>query len=151
LGKDRLPKRGYYLISGYKQPELPGRDRQVYHIYKELRKGNIKPKDMGLEGKSHNTMENVIYSLEKIKKLAIKKGQKGPIRVGVVSYPGHLSRFEDFQKKAIKKGLIKKGEFEFERIETPESDEKKSYEGNFLRKLKHWYLLKTMGKYKIEE
>jgi len=146
--RKRLSKKGYYLISGYNQSELPGNERQVYHIYKELRRKGVKPIQMGLEGKSHNTMENVVYSLKKMQERARKNGYEQPIKVGAVSYPGHLKRIEDFEKQAIRKGLIKEDEFEFEKIKTPETEEEIKYEKNPLRRLKHLYLLKTMGKKK---
>jgi uncharacterized SAM-binding protein YcdF (DUF218 family) len=146
--KERLSKEGYFLISGYSQKELKPEERQVYQIYKKLRSKGVTPKKMGLEGKARDTRENVIYSLKKIEERAKKKGHKGPIRVGVVSYPGHLKRFEDFYNTAIKEGLAKEGEFEFEKIKTSETAKERRYEKFPLRRARHWYKLLTMGKYK---
>lgn len=48
-----------YLISG--RIDEPVKTSQVYEIYKRLRDSGIKPKEMVVEGKSANTLEN-IYS-----------------------------------------------------------------------------------------
>ena len=146
--EDRLTNKGYFLISGYSQKELDKNNRQVYQIYKTLRRAGIRPKKMGLEGKSHDTRENVIYALEKIRKRACKQGHMGPIKVGIVSYPGHLNRVEDFIEQSEKIGLTNKNEFEFERIETPETEDERKYESDPLRRLRHQYKLHTMRKYK---
>lgn len=66
--EDKLKDDGYFIISGYK-----GEDReeissgQAYSIYKFLRKQGIKPIRIMVEGKSHDTLENVVYTLRKIR------------------------------------------------------------------------------------
>ena len=144
--EEKLTDRGYFLISGYSQKELKPKERQVYNIYKRLRSEGIKPKKIGLERKSHDTRENLIYSLRKIEERAKKSGHKGPIKVGFVSYPGHLKRFEDFYNQAIKEELIEKDKIKFYKIPTKETQEEKNYEGNLARKLFHKYKLRTIKK-----
>ena len=153
--KNRLGKEGYFVVSGHRDPDSKGGQSQS--IYKYLREHGIKPSEMMIEGKSHDTLENVIYALKKIREREIKRHGRirRPLKVAFVSYPEHLDRFEDFEKEAIKKGLIRKDDFEFHRIRTfPKGEERKEkrkkerdYEGNTLRKLKHRYKLVTMGRY----
>jgi uncharacterized SAM-binding protein YcdF (DUF218 family) len=86
----------YFVISGEKgKPKL--RESQRYGIYKELRKHNIKPSQMIIEGKSSDTLENALYSLTKLKKME---------NIGIVSYPKHLERFKYIIDKAKNEKLI---------------------------------------------
>jgi uncharacterized SAM-binding protein YcdF (DUF218 family) len=88
----------YFVISGEKgKPKLS--ESQRYGIYKELRKHNIKPSQMIIEGKSSNNLENALYSLTKLKEMET---------IGIVSYPKHLERFKDIINKAKKEKLIPK-------------------------------------------
>lgn len=99
----RRTKRGveekakYYLISGYLDKDKPIKESQITDIYTELRKYGIKPSEIKIENKSKNTLENAIYSLNKL---------KGLKRIGIVSYPEHLKRFEYIINKAKKEGLV---------------------------------------------
>lgn len=145
-----LEKEGYFVISGYmggNKKEIS--EGQSYSIYKFLRKHGIKPSQMMVEGKSHDTLQNVIYTLKRIKAREQKDGDEKPWDVAFVSYPGHLDRFEDFVKQAEKKGIVGKGDFIFHKISTGKStDEEKRYETNPLRKLDHLKKLITMDRYK---
>lgn len=156
--RGRLKENGYYVISGYKgeRPKdvLEG---QPYTIYNHLREHGIKPSQIIVEGKSHNTLQNVLYSLKKIKAREQKEGDERPWKVAFVSYPEHLDRFEDFEEQAIRKGLINRNDFKFYRIRTiarnreerkRERKEEKAYEGFWLRKVVHKIRLATMGIYK---
>jgi len=86
-------KAGHYIIAGYgkKEGKL---------IYDELRKKDVKPSDLILEKRSKDTLENVMYSFEKM---------ENPKSVGIVSYPEHLRRFEMIIEKAKEEGKIPKG------------------------------------------
>ena len=150
-GED-LEKEGYFVISGYKggnQKEIS--EGQPYSIYKFLRRHGIKPSQMMVEGKSHDTLQNVIYTLKKIKEREQKRGDKKPWNVAFVSYPRHLERFEDFVKRAEKKGIVEKGEFIFHKIPTgKDTKEERKYENNPLRRLSHLQKLATMERYKAK-
>lgn len=157
--KNRLDKEGYLVVSGHREPG--SKEGQSQSIYKYLREHRIKPSEMMIEGKSHDTLENVIYALKKIKEREVKKHGRvrKPLRVAFVSYPEHLGRFEDFEEEAIRKGLIEKDDFEFYKIRTfPEWKERKEqrhkekeYEGNPLRILAHRYKLASMRRYKSKK
>jgi len=137
----------YFVISGYKGKGKKGiKEGQSYSIYKFLRKHGIKPSQMIVEGKSHDTLENVLYTLKKLKKKKEKNGIKKSWDIAFVSYPGHLERFEDFEEKAVKKGLIRKNDFKLK-----ETSEDKHYEKFLLRQLFHKYKLATIGKYKSKK
>lgn len=137
----------YYVISGEKGDVKHLRDSQRYGIYKHLRKMGVIPNNMIVEGKSHDTEENLLYSLKKLS----EKLEARPVEVGFVSYPGHLNRFEDFYKKAIKKGLIDESDFVFHKIETDETNEEKAYEQNPARKVLHRYKIARVGRYRAEK
>jgi uncharacterized SAM-binding protein YcdF (DUF218 family) len=147
-----LDENGYFVISGYKggnQKEIS--EGQSYSIYKFLRRHGIKPSQMMVEGKSHDTLQNVIYTLKKIKAREQKEGDEKPWDVAFVSYPGHLDRFEDFVKQAEKKGIVEKGEFIFHKIPTgKDTKEERKYENNPLRRLSHLQKLATMERYKAK-
>jgi len=102
------------LISGGPEKEL--KNSQRYAIYKELRKYDISPVEIRIEGKSKNTIENVLYSIEKLKKL-------GAYEIGIASEPSHLYRFEDIIKQGKKEGIIDKNIriYELKTKETPGS------------------------------
>jgi len=117
--KEGHPEKSHqvYLISG--RIDKPIKTSQVNEIYKRLRSYGIKPKNIRIEGKSKNTLENVLFSLEKLKKM-------GAHDVGIASYPLHLDRFEDLIKEAKKEGIIYKN-FRVHRLETPEDLKQKLY------------------------
>jgi len=149
--KDKLEDQGYFVISGYKG----GNRREIskgqsYSIYKFLRGHGIKPSQIMVEGKSHDSLENVIYTLRKIKKREQKQGDEKPWDVAFVSYSGHLNRFEDFKNRASKKGIVREDEFRLHKIRTVYSDKEKKYESNPLRKIRHMLKLLTIGKYKLK-
>ena len=121
----------YFIISGQKNTNRKFKNSQRANIYKRLRQSGIKPKQMKVEGKSSNTMENLVYTLNLLEK------ENHPLKVGFVSYPGHLNRIEDFYNKAVKKGIISKKDFQFYRIETDETPEEKKYESSIPRRILH--------------
>lgn len=100
-----------YLITG--RIDQPIKKSEVYGIYEELRKHYIETSKIRIEGKSVNTLENVLNSFEKLKKMGARE-------VGMVSYPRHLDRFEYIIKKAKKEGIIDK-DFKVHRIETSQT------------------------------
>ncbi|TKJ17916.1 hypothetical protein CEE44_05360 [Candidatus Woesearchaeota archaeon B3_Woes] len=128
--KSHLKDKGYYVISGALEEISHIRESQRYLIYKRLRRGDVKPSQIKIEGKSHDTLENVLYSLQLIK-------EKGGREVGIVSYPGHLDRFDDIIKYGQKKGWIDPS-VRIHRIETDETNKDKLYEifANILNKYK---------------
>lgn len=119
-----LKDEGYFVISGYVPPGEASkheyRGTQTQNIYGELRSHGIKPSQIRIEPQAQNTIENVVYSLEKIK-------QYGGRDVGIVSYTGHLDRFQKIIKQAKKEGIIDE-DFKIHRIRTNESDKDRLYE-----------------------
>ncbi|PIO08683.1 hypothetical protein COU59_00445 [Candidatus Pacearchaeota archaeon CG10_big_fil_rev_8_21_14_0_10_34_12] len=145
--KSWLDDEGYFVISGKVHDDEKVRGGQSVSIYNYLKRHGIKPGNIMIEGKSKKTMENVIYTLKKIKEREIRKHGKirRPIRVAFVSYPEHLKRFEDFEKTAIERGYFDRGDFEFHKIRTfPHGKDRKSqrkvekdYESSPERIIKH--------------
>jgi len=150
--KGKLGKEKYFVISGdigkSKNEIKEGRSRSIYSF---LRRHKINPSQMIIEGKSHDTLENVLYTLKKLKERKKKEGAERTWEIAFVSYPGHLERIEDFEKEAIKKGIIGKKDFRFHKIKTKETPEEREYEGNILRRIRHQGKLLTMGKYKSKK
>ncbi|MCH8945694.1 MAG: YdcF family protein [Nanoarchaeota archaeon] len=135
--EDKLKDEGYFLISGYVPKEKGKRlykGSQTQDIYRELRKHGIKPSEIKIEPKARNTIENVIYSLEEIKK-------RGGKDIGIVSYPGHLDRFEDIIRQAKEEGLVDR-KFDIHRMPTryKETQKEKAYE--FLSRILNRYKLR---------
>ena len=132
-----------YLISG--RIDKPIKTSQVNEIYKRLRSYGIKPKNIRIEGKSKNTLENVLFSLEKLKKM-------GAHDIGIASYSTHLDRFEDLIKQAKKDGIIGK-DFRVHRLETYEGLKEKLY-GTIHRAVYRYELahggLKNVGKSRLQ-
>lgn len=150
--RDKLEDNGYFLISGYKGEGTEGmRKGQVYRIYKYLRDNGVVPGDIRIEGKSHDTRENVLYVLKKMKELEEKTGRERPLNIAFVSSSAHIKRFEDFYEEAVKRGLINKKDFRFHKIKTEGEGEEKRYERSLPRELLHYYKLRTMGKYKAKD
>ena len=148
-----LKPHGYFMISGYyPHGNLKGlQGSQDYRIYKHLRENGIVPEEIRVEGKAHDTLENTLYSLKKIKQLVEKEGKQGSLDVGVTTYPGHFKRFKDAYEKAVRKGMIGKNDFRIHEIPTPETDEDRKYEASILRKITHRVKLETIGRYKGKE
>lgn len=94
-------------------------ESQRADIYRRLRKYRIKPIEMGIEGESKNSLENLINTLKKVKK-------KGAKNIGIASNPSHLGRYEDILAQAKKEGLVDK-DFKIHRLETDESFGDKIY------------------------
>ena len=149
--KDKLKENGYFLISGYKGGGFEEmRKGQSYRMYKYLRDQGVLPSDIRIEGKSHDSEENVLYVLKKMKEMEEKTGKEKPLDIAFVSSPAHLKRFEDFYEEAMKRGLADKKDFRFHKIETEGEGEEKGYENSLPRKLVHYYKLRTMGRYKAK-
>ncbi|MEK6847578.1 MAG: ElyC/SanA/YdcF family protein [Nanoarchaeota archaeon] len=105
-------KEQVYLISGRIDQPLT-RERENYRIYKELRDHGVRAGNIRIEAKSGTTLENVIESLEKLKKMGARD-------VGIASYPTHLDRFEYIIKKAKEEGLVDE-DFRVHRLGVPET------------------------------
>jgi len=110
-------KAGYYVISGYSNKYKPIKESQTAEVYRELRKYGIKPSQMKIESESKDTLENAMNSLSKL---------KGLKRIGIVSYPKHLKRFDYIIDKAKKEGLIDE-DIEIVNIPTEETLIEKAY------------------------
>ena len=152
--KRKLKKTGYFVISGYyPHGDLEGiRKSQDYRIYKHLREQEppIIPAEMMVEGQAHDTLENTLYSLKKIRQRADKEGRTGTLDVGIVTYHGHFKRFLDFYEKAVEEGMIKREDFRLHEIPTEETEEDRKYEANLLRKLSHRFKLAAIGRYRAK-
>lgn len=109
---DPKGKHAYFVISG-EQGNVPLNKSERYWTYNELREHGINPSQMVIEGSSHNSMENILNSLNRIKK-------KGGKEVGIVSYPWHLERFDYIINKAKEEGIVDK-DFKIHRLETSET------------------------------
>jgi|SRR3989344_527262 len=98
------------LISG---KDSAKKDSQRYAIYKELRRYGIKPGEIRIEHASRDTIENILFSLKKIK-------ERGLRDIGIASNPSHLDRFEMIIERAKKEGIIDDN-FKIYRLETKET------------------------------
>ena len=105
------------LISG--AIEKPVKTSQVYEIEKQLRSYGIKPSQIMVEGKSKSTLDNMLYSLEKLKKIGAKK-------IGIAAPTSQLDRFESIIHQAKKEGLVDK-DFTIYRLRVPEDFKKRIY------------------------
>ncbi len=103
------PENQYFIISGG-----PGRNKidesERADIYRGLRDAGyggketgkeIKPSQMVIEGRSTDTLHNVLYSLEKLR--------PGTGQIDFVSYPLHLKKIEMIMDKAREEGLVPGG------------------------------------------
>jgi len=104
--EDYASERGdkpYVLVPGLIDRDSKGRvdpKTQQYKIYKELRdRYNLKPSDMIIEGKSTDTLENFLYSLDKLKK-------KNVNHLRIATSPTQYWRFKLFEDEAKEEGLI---------------------------------------------
>lgn len=121
----------YYLISGYINKNRPIKESQTADIYRELRRYGIKPSQMIIESRAKDSLDNVIYSLGKL---------KGLKSIGIVSYPEHLKRFEYIINKAKKEGIVNK-DIEIVKIPTKENLKEKVY--GVLGNIKERYKLRN--------
>lgn len=103
---------------------------------------------MMVEGQAHDTLENTLYSLKKIRQRANKEGKTGTLDVGIVTYHGHFKRFKDYYEKAVEKGMLEKDDFRLHEIPTPETEEDIKYEAGPLRRLSHGFKLASIGRYR---
>ena len=96
-------EKSYVLVSGAIARDEDGRvkkDAQPYQIYKELReKYGLKPKDMIIEGKSNDTLENFLYSVK-------KTNSKGINQLDIATNKTQYWRFKMFEKQAKEEGII---------------------------------------------
>lgn len=118
--KDYASERGdkpYVLVPGLIDRDLNGRvdpKTQQYKIYRELRdKYHLKPSDMIIEGKSTDTLENFLYSLDKLKKKKVN-------HLRIATSPTQYWRFKLFEDEAKGEGLIDES-FEIKPIYTRET------------------------------
>lgn len=120
----------YYLISGYIEKDKPIKESQTATIYTELRKYGVKPSEIKIENMAKDSLDNIIYSMNKL---------KGLKKIGIVSYPEHLKRFEYIINKAKKEGIIDK-DIEIVEIPTEENMKEKMY--GILANIKEKYRLR---------
>lgn len=132
----------YFLISGKIADDRTLKNSRRADIYRRLRKAGIKPKQMKIEGKSANTIENILYTLNKLSE------EDGPLKVGFISYPGHVRRMKDIYNKAVKENLVDPERIQFKKIETAETKEERDYEAAPIRKFFHRYLLSKIKKHR---
>ncbi len=112
----------YFLITGEIQRDNMGKvkkDAQPYQIYKLLRNYGIKPSQIIVEGKSKNTLENVLNSLEELKARGLKE-------IGVSTGKTHYWRFDELIERAKQEGIIDKN-FHIYHIPVPENAKEKAY------------------------
>jgi len=111
----------FLIASGGKTPALSEHYKHgAQIIYERLRQNNVKPIDIKIEGRSKDNIENILLSLEKLRGTKVKK-------VGIVSYPSHLDRFDEIIYIGKKEGVIDSN-IQFYRIETDEKFIEKLYE-----------------------
>ena len=92
-------KNQYYVISGELEDKTLKNSGRT-DIYRELRKYGIKPSQMIVEGKSSDSLENVMYTLKRLK--------KDTKEISFVSYPLHLKKFKYIMSKAKEECLAPK-------------------------------------------
>ena len=118
----------YFIITGGAVSGVPPEYKYASQILeKYLREANIPPSKIRADTKSQNTLDDLLNALKKF------KGKK----MGVVSGPGHLDRFELIERRAKEGGLMDK-EIKIYRLETHETFLEKAYEvpASFLARLK---------------
>ncbi|NMB67007.1 DUF218 domain-containing protein [Candidatus Woesearchaeota archaeon] len=77
------------------------KNSQQYNIYKNLRINyGLRPMDLRIEGNSNNTLENMLYLLDKIRNSQVKS-------IFISTNPSHYERFKLFEKEAKKEGIMK--------------------------------------------
>ena len=108
-------KSPYILISGqidWENNEIR-KDCAQYQIYSQLRKEGVLPKDMIIEGKSKNSLENFLYSIKKLNDRGIKKCY-------ITTNFTHYERFRLFYEYAKKEKLIPE-DFEIKSVHVKET------------------------------
>jgi len=107
----------YVLVSGFIDRDKRGRvlkETQQYQIYKELRgKHSLKPSDMIIEGRSTDTLENFLYSLDKLKRKKME-------HLKIATNPTQYWRFKLFEQEAKREGLVEDS-FKIEPLYTRET------------------------------
>jgi len=130
-------KEEYFVISGNIMNSA-GDKSKTRDILNELKSQGIDPSQITIEGKSKDSIGNIINSFKKIK-------QRGGKKVGIVSYDDHLDRFEDIFNKAQGEGLID-SDFKLYKVPTTENNKEKFYE--VLAHVLHKYKLRNgIGNY----
>ncbi|MEX0920023.1 MAG: hypothetical protein WDZ69_00385 [Candidatus Pacearchaeota archaeon] len=140
--KDERP---YILATGRIGRDEEGKvskNSQQYNIYKALRdkklygkstgKG-LKPSDMIIEGKSSDSLENFLYSIDKIKDKEVNN-------LLISTNPTQYWRFKLFENQAKKEGLIDES-FRTKPVYTPEST--KDFIYGILGFVKDYFRVKT--------
>jgi len=129
----------YILVSGYIDRDEQGRPKkesQQSLIYKELRKTyKISPSDMLIEGKSKDTLENFLYTIEKLNK-------KGINHMKIATNPTQYWRFKLFEKEAKREGIIESS-FKVDPLYTNESLSEFAY--GVLAYIKDYIRVKSAG------
>ena len=116
--------------------EAPLKDSERVAIYNILRKHHIKPKNIFLsEGK--NSKENIDNFFKKLNIFG-----KEIKSLGIVSYPSHLDRFEEYIQEGKEKGKIPK-DLELHKIPTKQTFKEFSY--GYLAKIKDKYHLNNLN------
>lgn len=116
--------------------ERPLKSTQQYSIYKELRERyGLTPKEMIIEGKSRDTLENFLYSIDRLKKKRVD-------RIKIVTNPTQYWRFKLFEKEAKKEGLIEDS-FKIEPLYTSETLGEYFY--GILAYIKDYFRVKSAG------
>lgn len=105
--------------------QTPGLDNTKYHseaqiVYKQLRDRGIRPMQMRAETRSTDSIENIVYALEKVQ-------EAGATEIGVASYPGHLDRIEEIIEEGQKTGKFDR-EIHIHRLETEATTRDRLYE-----------------------
>ena len=78
---------------------ITGGDSYLPAIYKGARKFGLKPTDFIIEGRSKDTLENFLYSIEKLKERKISS-------VKIATNLTHYWRFKLFEREGKKKNFI---------------------------------------------
>lgn len=106
VGKERADRAGeeykkrgskILLISGREENSKGNTQRKV--IYEELRKYGIKPSQIKIEQQSRDTLENVLFSIKKVRRF-------GGNDIGIASNPSHLDRFMQIINEGKREGII---------------------------------------------
>ncbi|MFH1452327.1 MAG: YdcF family protein [archaeon] len=135
----RTKDKPYVLVSGEIHRDESGgprRESQQYSIYKKLREQyGLKPSDLIIEGKSRDTLENFLNSVEKLKR-------KGVNHLKIATNQTQYWRFKLFEREAKREGLVD-GSFEIEPLYTSESPREFVY--GVLAYVKDYFRIKFAG------
>jgi hypothetical protein len=129
----------FYLISGGVDFDKSDREKvrlkeedESKYISQLLLNHGVKADKIELEGKATDSVENILYSFDILKR-------KGAKEIGIVSSPTHLDRFTDIIRQGQREGKISR-DFQIYRIETPETVQEKIY--GFAANLAYRYRLR---------